>query len=218
MFPGQADAHTKMTLVGPAGEPPAREQPVGPAGEPPAREHPIGSPWNHAQWDTWTPGTAPTELPPVAVAALADAIASTGNSPACMIADLKAELLEAAENGDLDAEQIASETAAIDRLQAELCSGPPPRVCVKCRQHPRIAPMVHCGHVTLCTACQATVLQHIVLNPSRASKLARLMCPFCRGFELAVSVPGDRPQRSGHLLCLARGGGQECAHSDECGG
>ena len=143
-------------------------------------------PWSMAEWNKWTPGTAPTALPPVAVAALADAIAQTGNSPRTMVADLRLELSEAVASGRADEEVAKGNEADLVQLEAELCGGAVPvDKCCKCRVEPREAKMVSCGHRTLCTACHAAAVAHCGGEDTpRAGKLARLMCPVCRGFEL----------------------------------
>lgn len=129
-------------------------------------------------------------MPPVAAAALADAIAATGNSPALMIADLKAELSDAVERGEI--ENPAAEQEAIRKLEKEVCGGAVPLgKCAKCRVAPRDAHMIGCMHLTLCKQCESTVSAHVRGNSERAFKLARLMCPICRGFEVETSASAD---------------------------
>ena len=81
--------------------------------------------WSKNIWRLWNPeqGTSTTDLPPVAVAALADAIAAAGQSPTIVIADLRAELADAVANDSLAKGRMAREVAAINRLEAELCGG-----------------------------------------------------------------------------------------------
>ena len=150
-------------------------------------------PWSMAEWNKWTPGTAPTALPPVAVAALADAIAQTGNSPRTMVADLRLELSEAVASGRADEEVAKGNEADLVQLEAELCGAAVPvDKCCKCRVEPREAKMVSCGHRTLCTACHKTAVAHCGGEDTpRAGKLARLMCPVCRGFELEAEATAD---------------------------
>ena len=97
--------------------------------------------WSLTMWRLWNPeGTPIAELPPVAAAALADAIAAAGQSPSLVIADLRAELAEGIDAGGLTEEAAAREEASIARLEAELCGGAVPAdKCCKCRVHPREA-------------------------------------------------------------------------------
>lgn len=148
-------------------------------------------PWSFEQWAEWSPGMQPTELPPLAVAAMADVVAAKGHPPSVIISELRAELAEKLAAGErVDA---TAEEAAISRLELELCHGPPRGVCVKCREAERCAAMVACGHSVLCIPCRAAVQAHIEscagMNPL---KLSRLMCPVCRGFEVDVTPDADR--------------------------
>lgn len=149
--------------------------------------------WSNNIWRLWNPaGTSTTDLPPVAVAALADAIAAAGQSPTIVVADLRAELADAVANDSLAKGRMAREVAAIDRLEAELCGGAVPAdKCAKCRVRPRTARMVSCLHLTLCDACEKSVSLHINGHEERAKHLSRLMCPVCRGFEIEDGASAD---------------------------
>ena len=150
--------------------------------------------WSKNIWRLWNPeqGTSTTDLPPVAVAALADAIAAAGQSPTIVIADLRAELADAVANDSLAKGRMAREVAAINRLEAELCGGAVPAdKCAKCRVRPRTARMVCCMHLTLCDACEKSVSLHVNGHEERAKHLSRLMCPVCRGFEIEDGASAD---------------------------
>ena len=149
--------------------------------------------WSLTMWRLWNPeGTPIAELPPVAAAALADAIAAAGQSPSLVIADLRAELAEGIDAGGLTEEAAAREEASIARLEAELCGGAVPAdKCCKCRVHPRAECMVFCGHRTLCTSCERWVTRQANGDASRSKHLARLMCPICRGFEVESDAKAD---------------------------
>lgn len=150
-------------------------------------------PWSMNDYNNWTPGTSPTDLPPVAVAALADAIAQTGNSPKLIVADLRLELQDLVANGKADEHAVERREADLVRLEAELVGqAMPAGKCCKCRVQPRAANMVHCGHQTLCVACEEQARAHCGQgSTTRAAKLARLMCPVCRGFELEPGASAD---------------------------
>ena len=144
-------------------------------------------PWSKAEWGAWMP-RSPTNLPPMAVAALADALAAKGIPPSVMISELREEL---AESG-LGERSWRAEEAAITRLELELCHGPPRDVCVKCRRAPREASMIGCGHTVLCAPCEQQVQQHIKARPGMSEvKLCRLLCPYCRGFEMEADPKPD---------------------------
>ena len=149
--------------------------------------------WSNNIWALWNPeGTSQGELPPVAIAALADSIAAAGQSPSCVIADLRAEIADAVASGSIKPAQLEREEAAIARLEKELCGGAVPAgKCCKCRVAPRAAKMVSCGHMTLCTACERSVCQHVNGHAGRSKHLARLMCPICRGHELEDDASAD---------------------------
>ena len=149
-------------------------------------------PWSSVEHADWAPFASPTEMPPVAVAALADAVAARGQPPSTVISALRAELAEHLADGSVPKEAERSEEAAISRLELEMCHGPPRNVCAKCRSAPREVAMVSCGHPVLCRACQAKVKSHIESRAGmNAAKLCRLMCPICRGFERAVQSDAD---------------------------
>ena len=123
----------------------------------------------------------------MAVAALADALAANGVPPSVMISELRSELIENAPP-DRDVQE-----AALTRLELELCHGPPRDKCVKCRQAPRTAQMVHCGHEVLCASCLSAVQAHVGDRPGMSQrKLCRLLCPFCRGLETEEGPTADR--------------------------
>ena len=143
------------------------------------------SKWSSNIWRLWNPeGTATMDLPPVAIAALADSLAAAGQPPSIIIADLRDELAEGIASGIIASNRAATEEAAIAKLEAELCGGAVAvDKCCKCRVRGRDACMVGCGHRTLCTACATSVTKHVNGHGQRSRHLARLMCPVCRGFE-----------------------------------
>jgi hypothetical protein len=153
------------------------------------------SAWTIAEWDQWGGrGTSPTDLPPIAVAALADALASAGQRPIVVVEDLRAELRERLANDEINSSDAALEESGLVRLEAEISGEAVPKdKCVKCRREPRAARMVSCGHVTLCAGCAAQATAHAGGSDTRrAAKLARLVCPVCRGFEReADSTPSS---------------------------
>lgn len=164
--------------------------------------------WSAPIWDLWTPGFSahPADLPPVAVAAMADAVAAAGQTPAVVVSDLRSELVEKLEEGgelwtnaraddggaaERSAAAFADEAASISRLAAELCLGPPRDLCVKCRRAPRSHALDACCHEVLCEACSRTVRVRVGGHEGRGAALSRLVCPFCRGFELAAATTAD---------------------------
>lgn len=80
-------------------------------------------------WRRWAPGMRAGDLPPPAVAAMADTIAEMGISPSVVVSDLRSELAEEVAAGVVEDEMAAS--AAIVRLELELCRGPPLHTCVR---------------------------------------------------------------------------------------
>ena len=149
--------------------------------------------WSSNIWRLWNPqGSTTTDLPPVAIAALADSIAAAGKSPSIIVADLRAELSEGIASGLMPQGRAAKEEAAIGRLEAELCGGAVPAgKCCKCRVHDRNARMVGCQHLTLCTVCATSVTKHVNGHDERAKHLSRLMCPVCRGFEIEAGASAE---------------------------
>ena len=146
--------------------------------------------WSSNIWQLWNPtGTTTTDLPPVAIAALADSLAAAGKSPSIIVADLRAELSDGISSGLLPHNRSAKEEAAIGRLESELCGGAVPvDKCCKCRVNGRDARMVCCQHLTLCAACATSVTKHVNGHEQRAKHLCRLMCPVCRGFEIEAGA------------------------------
>lgn len=149
--------------------------------------------WSSNIWQLWNPtGTATTDLPPVAVAALADSIAAAGQSPSFVVADLRAELADNVAGGLTPRDVAVREEAAIGKLEKELCGGAVPAdKCAKCRIQPRTARMVSCEHLTLCTPCASSIAKHVNGHDGRSKHLCRLMCPICRGFEVEESASSD---------------------------
>ena len=131
-------------------------------------------------------------MPPLAVAALADAVAARGQQPSAVINSLRIELAEKIANGTTPLCDEASEEAAISRLELEMCHGPPRDKCAKCRRAPRDARMEPCGHLVLFSPCLGSVQAHLEHRSGMlATKLSRLLCPVCRGFEAAESTDAE---------------------------
>ncbi len=151
-------------------------------------------PWGSSEWQAWSPfsESTPASMPPVAIAALADAVAARGQPPSCVISALRSELAENLTKGTLPATAEEAEEAAISRLELEMCHGPPRDKCAKCRSAPRQAQMVHCGHPVLCSPCASAVQAHVDgRHGMSANKLCRLLCPYCRGFERVEGAHAD---------------------------
>ena len=156
------------------------------------QEQPAAKPWSSRAWAAWAPHASPADIPPVAIAALADAVAARGQPPASMIAALRAELAEATSEGMVTEDMARDEEATISRLELEMCHGPPRDKCAKCRSQQRAARMVPCGHKVLCTSCLGSVQAHLDARAGmNAAKLARLICPICRGFEWEPGAQAD---------------------------
>ena len=97
------------------------------AGAPAAAEAGSSSsaaPWNAAIWNIWTPGfdfKSTTELPPVAVAALADAMAKGGQSPSLIIAGLREELADSSSSESTEAEEAAMKAYTMEFNRLKVC-------------------------------------------------------------------------------------------------
>ena len=85
--------------------------------------------------------------------------------------------------------RIDAEQEAIRKLEKEVCGAVPLGKCAM--PSGTGAHMIGCMHLTLCKQCESTVSAHVRGNSERAFKLARLMCPICRGLGVETSASAD---------------------------